>query len=134
MGDTELSLISGLVEIRRLKDGEELAQEGQPGEEIFILFDGALEVKQKLTLFSEDEEQGRSCRDKMLIKLKSEGHPAVGEMSLFEDSYLRTATMRAIGDSIVGVIAKNALMKLAEQNQRLGFRLFYNTVLSSPNA
>ena len=126
MNDAELGQIAGLVEIRRLKDGEELAKEGEPGEEIYILLEGALEVKQKLTLFAEEEIQGRNSRDKMLIKLKSDNCPAVGEMSLFEENYRRSATMRAIGACNIGVIGKHTILKLTQEDQHLGYRLFYN--------
>jgi len=126
MDDNELGQIAGLVEIRRLKDGEELAKEGEPGEEIFILLEGELEIKQKLTLFAEEETRNRHSRDKMLIKLKSDTCPAVGEMSLFEENYLRSATMRAIGACAIGVINKHKIIQLTQFDQHLGCRLFYN--------
>ncbi len=98
-------------------------QEGTPGEDIFILLQGTLEVSQELTLTADTG--GLDKRDKMLTSLKAENNPMVGEMSLFED-HTRSATMRAIGEVTLGEINKRKLAKLAEANPRIGYYIFYN--------
>lgn len=95
-----------------------------PSEDLYILFQGTLEVSQQLTL-SEAFDSKMDKRDKMLIRLKAESYPVVGEMTLFED-HIRSATMKAMGEVTMGVISKVRLMNLARDNPRIGFHLFYN--------
>jgi len=62
----------------------------------------------------------------MLIRLNSSFKPVVGEMSLFEEHYTRSATMKAIGDIVVGVLQKNDILELTRIDHHLGRQLFYN--------
>ncbi len=123
--DDELESIAQLIEIREFNDGEVVVKEGAPGDEMFILLEGTLQVTQKLTLLSQ-EETNLNSRDKMLIKLEAASRPMVGEMSLFEEHYTRSATMTAMGQVTVGVITRQNLMNLVYNNNHLGYRLFYN--------
>jgi CRP-like cAMP-binding protein len=92
---------------------------------MFILLDGALELSQKLTLFGADAKDLNS-KDKMLNRLNATSRPFVGEMSLFEEHSIRSATMKALGNVTVGVIDKEKLLHLIQGNHHLGFTLFYN--------
>jgi len=127
-----LDKIASLIQLRTYQDGDILGSEGEPGEEMFVLFEGALEVTQKLTLLS-DEESASSSRNKMLIRLSADLKPVVGEMSLFEEHFTRSATMKALGDIVVGVLQKKDIMELTRKDHHLGRQLFYNigTVLSA---
>lgn len=123
--EDELKQVAGLFHVRQYKDGAVLVEEGDVGDEMFILLEGSLEVTQKLTLFAEAETDFNK-KDKMLIRLDASYRPIVGEMSLFEDKYERSATMKAIGDITVGVIGKQQIIDLVNQDHHLGYKLFYN--------
>lgn len=123
--EDELKQVAGLFHLRHYKDGAVLVEEGDIGDEMFILLEGSLEVTQKLTLFAEAETDFNK-KDKMLIRLDAGYRPIVGEMSLFEDQYERSATMKALGDITVGVIKKQSILDLVSANHNLGYKLFYN--------
>lgn len=125
LNEKELSLILNLVETKKMEDGSILVEEGAVGDEMYILLEGTLQITQKLTLLSAAETSINS-RDKMLIKLDAASRPIVGEMSLFEEEYVRSASMTAIGDIKVGVLKKKDLLKLTKEHIHLGYQLFYN--------
>lgn len=123
--DQELEMIAALVKIRKCRKGEIIVEEGEPGDETYILLEGEMEVTQKLTLFA-SETRDLDKRDKMLIRLKADFHPFVGEMSLFQENMKRSASMAAIGEVKLGAINNRELLKLAQENKNIGFNLFYN--------
>lgn len=123
--DDELVQIAALVKIRKFKRGEVIVEEGEPGDETYILLEGETEVTQKLTLFAADTKD-LDKRDKMLIRLKADFHPFVGEMSLFQEHMKRSASMSAIGEVKLGAIDNRELLKLAQANKNIGFHLFLN--------
>lgn len=114
-----------MISLRKFKNGEFIAREGEAGSEMFILLEGTMEVTQKLTLFDSDSRDFDN-RDKMLIRLNPDSRPIVGEMMLFEDEHTRSATMKALGNVIVGVIKKESLLNLVRDNPNLGYTIFYN--------
>ena len=78
-------------EIRRLRTGMALAEQGQPGQEIFLLLDGVIAVSVDGT------------------QLAEVGPGAIlGERAVLERG-LRTATLRAATDCVVAAAAADAV-------------------------
>jgi CRP-like cAMP-binding protein len=125
LNEGELEQIASLVSIRKVKNGEVIAREGDPGDELFILLEGELQVSRKLTLLASEQKEADKM-NKMLIRLKAEQYPFVGEMSLFEEGLARSATLVALGNVKLGVINDLELLKLTQSNLHLGYCLFFN--------
>jgi Cyclic nucleotide-binding domain len=86
--ERELSraIIGSKPPFRRLRAGEHLVEQGEPGEELFLLFDGVLEV----------------VTDGKVIAEVGPG-AILGEMALLEQGH-RTATLRAVTPCRVAVV------------------------------
>jgi len=74
---------------------ETILKEGEPGESLFLLLEGEVEVTQALTMqmVRKPEIDGR---EKAIIRLEAEQHPFFGEMSMFTEQDTRTATIRSV--------------------------------------
>ncbi len=106
--DEELEQVSAICSERSLRRGDVLAEQGTPGEELFIVTEGFMEV----SISSGDESH-------TVVNL-GQGQ-IIGEMSLV-DQGPRSATVRAISDpAVVQVIRRDAFEALCEQNTRIGY-------------
>jgi hypothetical protein len=94
------------AKIRRLRPGATLTEQGQPGDELYLLLDGVLQV----------EVDGRPIAEV--------GPGAVlGERARLEDSRRRTATLRAVTRCVVATTAfpvanRDALWRIADTHRR----------------
>ena len=90
-----VGVIDAKPQFRRLRAGRTLVQQGQPGEELFLLFDGVLQV----------EVDGKP--------VSQVGPGAIlGEMALLRDGR-RTATLRAVTPCRVAVVPKDSIDRQA---------------------
>ncbi len=112
--DEELDEIAAISQEKQFKKGELLAVEGETGEELFIIAEGAVEV----------EVSDKGSAPKVVINLGA--GQLIGEMSLV-DKGPRSATVRAIHDpTIVQVIRHEDFHKLCQRNTRIGYIVMHN--------
>lgn len=112
--DTELEEIVAICQSRQLKGGESLVEEGDVGEEFFLITKGAFEII-----------LGASQPYPRLVLHLGEGQ-LIGEMALI-DQGTRSATVRAIDDPTdVQVIRNDDFLKLCDRNARVGFVVMHN--------
>jgi CRP/FNR family cyclic AMP-dependent transcriptional regulator len=104
--------------------GDEIIREGDQGESLFFLFKGRVAVTKKMTLF--DEMQGKSQVDKALIKLKDTDYAFFGEMSLCGESEVRSATVVAEADCILGEIGAAKIHELIKAHPDFGLKFYRN--------
>lgn len=106
--DDELNKVAELCEERQLNRADIIAEQGQPGDEMFIVTDGFVEV----SIAGGDE-------SRVVVNL-GQGQ-IIGEMALI-DRGPRSATVRAISDpTIVQVIKRDDFNALCEKNTRIGY-------------
>ena len=79
----ELSQIVHIMQVQRLRDGQQLFEEGQPGDAWYVLFEGVVEVVKSTT------DEG----ERVLAVVESKG--CFGEMAILDGSP-RSATVRAV--------------------------------------
>ena len=103
------------VEEVRLSAGEELFAEGSPGDRLYVITEGELEVL-----------KDSSGREVLLNVLKPV--EVVGEMALLEDKP-RMASVRARSDSALLAIGKEQFQHLLEVSASAGRAMFY-TILA----
>ncbi|HNZ30428.1 MAG TPA: cyclic nucleotide-binding domain-containing protein [Candidatus Goldiibacteriota bacterium] len=102
MSDSELDVVSKKVFLKPYKKGSTLFVEGMPGEVLYIVAEGSVDIIKKT-----------KDGDKVIAHLgKGE---IVGEMSLI-DSGARTATGKTGEDSKLIVITKNSFMEMLDSD------------------
>ena len=112
--DSELNEIAAISQRRRFKSGDLLTIEGQPGEDLYILISGAVEVIVETHKGS----------PKVIVNLGS--GQLIGEMSLV-DRGARSATVRVIQDpTIVQTIRHQDFHNLCKRNTRIGYVVMHN--------
>lgn len=112
LDDAQLVAIWPRLRERRLRKGEVLFREGDPGEEMFFIRTGAVLVSKKVS--------GRV--EQILSRL--EPGAILGEMSLFGDEAKRTATIQADVDTALLALDRESINQFIEANPRDAARFF----------
>ena len=94
---------------QRFGDGEVIVTEGQPGDSMYVIQSGAVEVVKQ-----------SDSGDQSLGTLKQ--GQFFGEMAIFEDE-VRSATVRAVGEAHVIEVDKKSVEKRIAENPRLAVNL-----------
>ena len=116
LSDEELDSVLGICRQRSYNAGELLTEQGQPGDELFVIQEGFVEVLHK--------DSQSDTTPKTVVNL-GRGQ-IVGEMALV-DRGRRSATVRAISDeTIMQVIQRDDFDRLCESNHHLGFTVMRN--------
>lgn len=113
LADSELDTMAGSLADRRLDAGEMLFQQGEIGDECYVILHGSLEV---FTFVTETELQ---------LEVYSRGD-LVGEMALIDRSP-RSASVRALVESHVAVLNESAFKILIGSNPELAMNLLQNS-------
>jgi CRP/FNR family cyclic AMP-dependent transcriptional regulator len=113
--DDEINKVIGLCKERHYQEAEIVARQNSPGDELFIIQEGFVEVAVS----------GRAGGVSKVIVNLGTGQ-TVGEMSLV-DQGPRSATVRAINTpTIVQVIKEKDFETLCEENTRIGYIVMRN--------
>ena len=94
---------------REYEDGEIIVRQGDPGDNMFVIQDGQVEVL--------SEKDGRETR----LRIAGEGE-FMGEMAIFE-RVNRSATLRAKGRVRVLTIDKKNFLRRIHEDPSLAFRI-----------
>lgn len=103
----ELDRLVATLDVRELDDREILFREGEPGEHLFVVLKGVLEV-----LMAEDTPQ------ELLLNVLQEGE-YLGEMSLITPGGLRTASVRARGKSTLLSMSRAQFLDITKKHPEL---------------
>lgn len=125
----QIELFRPLIDLREFKANVEIIREGDPGNSLFLLLDGDVEVSQALTLPMSrrtDKDDAYDSREKAFIRLSHTMNPFIGEMSLVQENAQRSATVRATSDCVLGEIKNEAMLKLCQQDHDIGFAIMRN--------
>ncbi|NIS82087.1 MAG: cyclic nucleotide-binding domain-containing protein [Anaerolineales bacterium] len=116
VSEDELQAVADICHERIYKVGDLITQQGLPGDELFVIHEGFVEV-----LRSDDP---TDPSPKTVVNL-GRGQ-IVGEMALV-DQGPRSATVRAISDNtIVQVIHRSDFDRICEENLHLGYTVMRN--------
>ena len=107
----ELQAVVQLLKIRKYSTGDVVFEQGAPGDGVYVVLKGCVEVIQK------DGEDG----EKLLLS-QSESGSFFGETALLED-VPRTAAAVAVADTRLALFPRDALHELAEQRPHLGVKV-----------
>jgi CRP/FNR family transcriptional regulator, cyclic AMP receptor protein len=107
--DAELDTVSRRIFEKDYKKGSTLFMEGMPGEVLYIVTEGAVEITKK-------------ARDREVAVTKIMPGEIVGEMSLI-DSGTRTATGRTAADSKLIIITKRAFNEMLDSDPAIAAKI-----------
>jgi serine phosphatase RsbU (regulator of sigma subunit) len=107
----ELDRLVSELEILNLKTGDLLFNEGDPGEHLYIVVNGQLEVL-----------MAPGSQDELILNILHDGE-YLGEMSLIQPGGLRTASARARGDVVLLTMSRNQFVDLIQRHPELAFSM-----------
>jgi len=106
-------------------EGDIVMKEGEYGDTLYIIRKGTVEVAKSLTMEGMEDEETGMGKNKVFTRLNASQHAVFGEIALLEGS-MRTATVRALTDCVFYEIKKDDFLRLAEEDNRLGYRILLN--------
>ncbi|MBW1917830.1 MAG: cyclic nucleotide-binding domain-containing protein [Deltaproteobacteria bacterium] len=118
--DEELKQVMASTSMLSLPAQTIIMTEGEPGEVMYIMCAGEVEITKRLILEFED----RAPRDKVMIRLKAEDGVIFGEMALIEND-VRSATVKALTECKLLELSKDRFYQLIQQNPAMGIKMLW---------
>jgi CRP-like cAMP-binding protein len=116
--EEELKQVLDRTSSREYPAGSVILEEGQPGDSMFIMCQGEVEITKKLTLILDED----TPKERVMIRLKAEDGVSFGEMALLEDE-ARSATVEALTDCLLLELNREEFMGLVHANPAMGLKL-----------
>ena len=110
--DEELACLAGVMEEKIFPAGTVILQEGDPGDHMYLLLEGTVEVL-KTTLFGEPY---------VTASLKDSYHCSFGEMALIDEG-TRSATVRAKTDCRTLALSAEEFQRFCREYPAIGVEL-----------
>ncbi|OGR24496.1 MAG: hypothetical protein A2139_12115 [Desulfobacca sp. RBG_16_60_12] len=114
----ELHRVLDRTSLREFPAGTVIIQEGEPGDSLFIMAAGEVEITKQLTLVLDED----TPKERVMIRLKAEDGVYFGEMALLE-SEIRSATVTALTDCSLLELHQKDFLELIEQHPAMGIKL-----------
>ena len=124
LDESEIKLFENKISSVDVSEGNYFIIEGDVGDSIFLLLEGEVEINQALTLSMNKSDADN--REKAIINLSSESKPLFGEMSLFNESDQRTASVKALSDCKLAKIMKEELFEICDAHPNTGYKVMQN--------
>jgi CRP/FNR family transcriptional regulator, cyclic AMP receptor protein len=116
--EEEIHQVLNRTSVRNFAAEEVIIREGDPGDSLFIMANGEVEITKQLTLVLDED----TPKERVMIRLKAENGVYFGEMSLLE-SEIRSATVTASTDCSLLELHQNDFLELVGQNPAMGVKL-----------
>jgi CRP-like cAMP-binding protein len=113
LSHNELKVIERMMHQRQYKKGESVFNEGEPGAGMYIVKNGEVGITRKMDNGAE-----------LALALVKE-HGFFGELALL-DEIPRSASARAVADTVLFAFSKPSLESLCRRNPRLGIKILSN--------
>ena len=114
----EIHQVLSLTMPRNFPAEDVIIQEGQPGNSLFIMQTGEVEITKQLTLVLDED----TPKERVFIRLKAEHGVYFGEMALLENE-TRSATVTALTDCSLLELHQKDFLDLIERNPAMGVKL-----------
>ncbi|MDY6915829.1 MAG: cyclic nucleotide-binding domain-containing protein [Candidatus Cloacimonadota bacterium] len=121
--EDELRIISEKMKTCEFKKDDFIIQEGTTGDELFILHEGTVQIKKKMTMLDEEE-----SKDKTFIELSATDRPFFGEIGILGEQK-RTANVIASTHCTLYKLKHKDFMETAKHNPEIGFKLIFAIAL-----
>lgn len=116
-GDEIRQVLSRTVP-RDFPAGDVIIREGDPGDSLFIMQAGEVEITKQLTLVLDED----TPKERVFIRLNAENGVYFGEMALLENE-TRSATVTALTDCFLLELHQKDFLDLIEHNPAMGVKL-----------
>jgi len=110
--------------ITEIKKNEMITREGEPGDSMFILLKGEVEISKSLFLSPLRSEN--SLQEKALNRLTEQQHSFFGEMALFLEKPERSASIKAVQPSSLAVLQKEELLSILDKDSTIASIIYKN--------
>lgn len=107
--DDSIRALQNICSLKRIRAGETIIKEGDLGNEMYIVYSGAVEIRKRT----------RAGDNYTVVILKAEYNVFFGELALIDDDK-RSATVVATEDSEFLVITKEDFIRLGDQQPAIG--------------
>lgn len=108
----------GRADSRDFTAGEVVIQEGEPGDSMFVMVRGEVEITKRLTLVLDEE----TPKERVMIRLKAEDGVTFGEMALLENE-ARSATVTALTDCRLLEVGRDTFLGYVKEHPQVGVQL-----------
>jgi CRP/FNR family cyclic AMP-dependent transcriptional regulator len=116
--ESEIHQVLEHTSLRKFSAEAVIIQEGEPGDSLFIMAAGEVEITKQLTLVLDED----TPKERVMIRLKAENGVYFGEMALLE-SETRSATVTASTDCALLELHQKDFLKLITSNPTMGVKL-----------
>jgi CRP/FNR family transcriptional regulator, cyclic AMP receptor protein len=118
--DTELAEVWGASLPREFPAGSVIMAEGEPGEKMYILLEGEVEVTKRLLLPIDQT----ALLERIMNRLKAGDGVTLGEMALIEHD-VRSANVTASSDCRMLELSKENSFRLFNHNPAMGVKILF---------
>ena len=122
--DNQIKKIMNIMTISTVKKGDMITNEGESGDEMFILLKGEVEISK--SLFLAPLASDKSLQEKALVRLNETHHSFFGEMALFLNKPERSASIKATLPCTLAVIQKKALLSVLDKESLMAAIIYKN--------
>jgi CRP/FNR family cyclic AMP-dependent transcriptional regulator len=116
--DQEIMQVLERTQPREFLAGSIIIREGEPGDSMYIMVSGEVEITKSLTLELNED----TPKERVMIRLKAEDGVYFGEMSLLE-SDPRSATVTALSDCQLLELNQKDFQELTQHQPAMGVKL-----------
>jgi CRP-like cAMP-binding protein len=116
--EAEVNQVLERTSPRDFPAGTVIIQEGDPGDSLFIMKAGEVEITKQLTLVLDED----TPKERVMIRLKAEDGVYFGEMALLENE-TRSATVTALTDCTLLELHQKDFLDLVSQKPAMGVKL-----------
>lgn len=129
-------LLAGLTDEERLSfsdclmeklipKGRVIFHEGDDGGALYFLISGEVEISQAFTL-PMSSSGNYDSREKSIVRLSGEACPVFGEVSIFSNQNKRTATVKALTNCRLGLLAEKDFFQILVNKHEIGYKVMLN--------
>lgn len=118
LDDLEIEQVLERTHRRLVSAGDVIIQEGEPGDSMYIMVSGEVEITKQLTLVLDED----TPKERVMIRLKAEDGVYFGEMSLLEDAP-RSATVTASADCCLLELFQADFLEVIQHKPTMGSKL-----------
>ena len=127
VNNKEIELFLKQINHKSFKKNKIIMKEGDVGGSMLFLLSGQINITKSLTL-STNKNNTHDNSEKEFIRCKASDKIIIGEISLFSQDNIRTATVKALSECEIGYLDNKDFFKICDNNVEVGYKVLKNLV------